>query len=188
MRLLPKLILSCLGLLILASQACRSPAATAEEKLSEKTVHPIQQKAKASDEPVIEENPDDYANYYVLMVDTGQQYAPLREGMERLSSAAGLKIDTLNRSYRLDKDLIALPENDEDEMYAGDYFPRRSPGDFLSIEYLNFYDERAKEKMMVLIAGIYDEKNLADSALSVIRKSGHSAVSRKIKMFVGCLH
>jgi hypothetical protein len=108
--------------------------------------------------------------------------------MQQISTTTGIKIDTLNRSYRADKNLIALADDDEDEMYAGDYFPRRFPGDFLSIEYLSIYDEQASEKTMGLIAGIYEKKSQADSALQIVNRSGHKAITRKTRMFIGCLH
>ena len=108
--------------------------------------------------------------------------------MQEFSLKTGIKIDTLDRSYRADKNLIALPDNYDDELYAGAYFPRRYEGRFLSIEYLNFYQDKAPEKMMALVAGIYENKDTADSALKMITNSGQKAVNLKVKMYIGCLH
>ncbi|WP_262490545.1 hypothetical protein [Hymenobacter sp. CRA2] len=38
-----------------------------------------------------------------------------------------LASDTLGRFFDEQKNLIRLPDDDEDELYAGDYFPRRCP-------------------------------------------------------------
>jgi len=76
----------------------------------------------------------------------------------------------MGRFYNKKKNLIALPDNDEDEIYAGDYFPRRFPSDNLSLEYLNFYQRQAAEKTIALVTGIYETEKSADSALTVLHK------------------
>ena len=60
----------------------------------------------------------------------------------------------MERTYDKAKNLIALPDNHEDEIYAGDYLPRRYPSSTLSLEYLQFYQEAASEK------SIAEAKNL----------------------------
>ena len=141
-----------------------------------------------SDADVSQENLNDYAEYYVVIADTGKNYLSLQQTMLALSKTAGIKIDTLDRSYRSDKNLIALPDNYEDDIYAGDYYPRRSPGTFLSIEYLNLYNEDSPEKMMALVGGIYENKNSADSALEEVNNAKMNAFIQKTKMYIGCIH
>ncbi len=58
--------------------------------------------------------------------------------MNKLSKGLSIKVDMMNPSYNKSKNLIASPTNYEDELYAGEYFPRRELSDFLSLEYLNF--------------------------------------------------
>jgi hypothetical protein len=44
-----------------------------------------------------------------------------------LSEELKTKIDTMERGFNKTKNLIYLPENDEDKLYAGAYLPRRYP-------------------------------------------------------------
>ncbi|MBX2930638.1 MAG: hypothetical protein KF781_01685 [Chitinophagaceae bacterium] len=87
--------------------------------------------------------------------------------------------------------MIALPDDDEDEIYAGDYFPRRFPSETtenLSLEYLNFYQENARDKTIALVAGIYEKENSADSALIILKKVEQRGFKIKAKIYTGCMH
>jgi hypothetical protein len=130
----------------------------------------------------------DYATYFVVVADTGKDYDVLHKKMVRLSRQINLPIDTLGRFYNRTKNEIVLPENDEDEIYAGAYFPRRFPSENLSLEYLNFYQSQAKDKTIALISGIYEIEKHADSALMVLRTTEKNAFVLKTEMFVGCMH
>jgi len=85
------------------------------------------------------------ATYFVLVADTGKDYSSLRRKMFDLRNTLKISIDTMGRIYNKKKNLIALPDNDKDEIYAGEYFPRRFPSEKLSLEYLNFYQKQAGE-------------------------------------------
>ncbi len=187
----PKLILLLGPLFLSIIQACNS-ASTAPVKKEIAVSKAEIKKAKTiqgiSDTDLNQEVPNDYAEYYVVIADTGENYLSLQQTMLALSKTTGIKIDTLDRSYRSDKNLIALPDNYDDDIYAGDYYPRRSPGTFLSIEYLNLYKEDSPEKMMALISGIYENKSSADSALEVVNNTKMYAFIQKTKMYIGCIH
>ena len=82
----------------------------------------------------VAENAADYntATYFVVVADTSFDYSTLHKKMFELNSKLKIPIDTMGRFYNKSKNLIALPDNDKDEIYAGDYFPRRFPSDNLS--------------------------------------------------------
>ena len=82
---------------------------------------------------------EQYMNAYIVVSDTSQNYFELRQKMFELSKVLKTEIDTMGRGFNKNKNLICLPENDEDEIYAGDYFPRRYPSETLSLEYLIYY-------------------------------------------------
>lgn len=130
----------------------------------------------------------EYATYYVVVVDTGYDYYKLQKKMTRLSSALNIPIDTMGRSYNPDKKRIVLPEDDEDEIYAGDYYPRRSPSEFLSLEYLGVYKPKADINTIVLVAGIYEKKEEAARMLKKITKESPKAYVLKAKVYIGCMH
>ncbi len=128
-----------------------------------------------------------YADYYIVVADTGLNYNGLRSKMFDLKKSLNIPIDTMGRSYNKAKDLIALSDKDEDEIYAGEYYPRRSVSDFLSLEYLNQYKSDAREKTIALVRGIYENKTSADSALLAMGQS-KPAFAFKAKVYIGCMH
>ena len=89
-----------------------------------------------------EEDVDDqYQDVFVVIVNTSNDYYELRTEMFKLSNALNMEIDTMGRGFEKSKNLICLSEDNEDEIYAGDYFPRRSISNKLSLEYLTLYIE-----------------------------------------------
>lgn len=130
----------------------------------------------------------DYATYFVVVADTSQDYYFLHEKMLGISRQLGYQIDTMGRSFNPEKNLIALPENSEDEIYAGDYFPRRFPSDYLSLEYLNFYKRDAGGKTMGLVTGIFEIEKSADSAVAVLYGIEKKGFKVKAEIYVGCMH
>lgn len=141
------------------------------------------------DNSVAEDTIDyDYATYFVVVADTGSNYYFLYKKMFDLNRQLNRSIDTMGRSYNKVKNLIALPDNDEDEIYAGDYFPRRFPSDNLSLEYVSFYQEQAGDKTIALVTGIYETEKSADSALTILKKTEKKAFKIKADIYVGCMH
>lgn len=135
------------------------------------------------------ENDDyNYAEYFVVIADTGRKYIPLFKKMVNISLSCNMTIDTMNRHYDFERDLIALPEDDPDEIYAGEYYPRRDPSTFLSLEYLDYFQEKATEKTIALVAGIYENEVSADSALKVLREKEARSFKVKSRIYIGCMH
>lgn len=129
------------------------------------------------------------ATYYVVMADTGENYYQLRDNMLRISKATGMPIDTMGRGYDEEKDLICLPKNDEDEVYAGEYYPRRFPSVNLSLEYLDTYKkEQVGETTMALVAGIFETRQSADSLLRVIKPVSRTPFVEMAQIYMECMH
>lgn len=131
---------------------------------------------------------DEIQTCYVVVADTGLHYLELREQMLGYQNTLHQQIDTMGRTYHKAKDLIALPDNHEDEIYAGDYLPRRYPSSTLSLEYLNFYQKAASEKSIAVVTGIYEDKESADSALIILRKVNPKAFVVQSDIYMGCIH
>ena len=136
------------------------------------------------------EDTTDYNNatYFVVIADTSLDYSILSKKMFDLNRKLNISIDTMGRFYNKTKNLIALPDNDEDEIYAGDYFPRRFPSENLSLEYLDFYQRQAGEKTIALVTGIYETEKNADSALTILQKTEKKVFKIKAEIYVGCMH
>lgn len=130
----------------------------------------------------------DFATFYVVIADTSMDYYELHSKMFELHRRIDMPIDTMGRYYDESKNLIALSENEEDEIYTGDYFPRRFPSVNLSLEYLSSYKQNTREKMIALVTGIYDTEQIADSALAVLKKSEETAFKVEADIYIGCIH
>lgn len=130
----------------------------------------------------------DYASYYFVIADTGREYHVLRSKMMALHAKLNFPVDTLERGYNEKKDLIALPENHDDELYAGEYFPRRFPSVHFSLEYLHTYAEKYPAKTIALVAGISETAREADSILFIIKKEDPQAFRFRSSIYVGCAH
>lgn len=128
------------------------------------------------------------ATYFVVIADTSLDYENLRREMFSLNMQLGIPIDTMGRYFNKKKNLIALPDDDEDEIYAGEYYPRRFPSENLSIEYLNFYQQPSQSKAMALVTGIYESLQSADSALAVQIKVYPKSFKISSQIYTGCMH
>jgi hypothetical protein len=129
-----------------------------------------------------------YATYFVIVADTSPNYYLLHKKMFNLALQLSLPIDTMGRYYNKTKNIIALPDDDEDEIYAGGYFPRRFPSQHLSLEYLHLYQKIAGENTMALVTGIYETETSADSALTLLKQKEKNGFKVKANMYVGCMH
>ena len=130
----------------------------------------------------------DNAISFVVVADTSSDYYFLHKKMCQLSQQFGIPIDTMGRFYNKTKNLIALPDNSEDEMYAGNYFERTFPSHNLSLEYLPYYQRPAGEKTIALVTGIYEKEKSADSAIMVLKKTERKVFKIKVDFYVGCLN
>ncbi|MDP1801120.1 MAG: hypothetical protein Q8L81_07210 [Bacteroidota bacterium] len=134
------------------------------------------------------EEEGEFATYFIVIADTGKDYYFLDKELFMLNKKLKLKIDSMERIYNKKKNLIALPENHEDEIYAGEYYPRRHPSTELSLEYLNFYKEKAPEKTIALVAGIFGTKEEGEKVTASIKSLMPNAHVLKARVFIGCMH
>lgn len=130
----------------------------------------------------------DEAIYYLVIADTSQQFEPLMAEMKNLQSKTDKQIEMFNRYYDTDKKELILPEDDEDEIFAGGYFLKRNLTNNLSIEYLSAYTTKAREKTFALVTGIYETEEEAKVDLAAMRKFHKKAFIQKSIIYTGCLH
>lgn len=124
---------------------------------------------------------------HVLIADTSGQYFDLYDNMYALSELTGLEIDTMDRSWNEEKQLLCLANDHEDEIYAGEYYPRRFEHEHLSIEYLWLYTD-ATDETLALVAGIYETAEQAQQAHEVIIEYMPNAHIITTEMYMGCIH
>lgn len=129
-------------------------------------------------------------NAFIVISDTSQNYFELRQKMFDLNKKLKTEIDTMGREFNKKKKLICLPENHEDEIYAGDYFPRRYPSETLSLEYLIYYTNGKKptEGTIALVTTITDNKEKAEKKLAEVKKYSDGAFIVSSQIYMGCMH
>ena len=135
-----------------------------------------------------EDHEDDYQVVYLVVVDTGLDYFSLNEKMYGIKNAFNMEVDTLGRFFNKITKKLILPEDSEDEIYAGDYIPRRDVSSSLSIEYFGFYTPTANDNAFALVAGIYPKKKEAMMVESRLKKSYETSFVIESKIFMGCSH
>ena len=131
---------------------------------------------------------DEVVELFVTIADTGRDYRSLDIRMYRLSEALHVKVDTLGRYHDRVRDSLMLPLDDEDELYAGQYVPRRYEGNELSIEYLDHFDRSAQPRTYALVTGLWGTEPAADSALLALRRQVPHAYKLKARIYQGCMH
>ncbi len=134
------------------------------------------------------ESGEDYMNAYIVVADSSHVYHDLKNKMTDLNTKLKIKIDALGREYNKDKDLICLPENHEDEMYAGVYYPRRGYTELLSLEYLDYYDPKFTEKTIGIVIGILDTESKAKTLLQSVKEYSPNAFILNKNLYIGCMH
>lgn len=130
----------------------------------------------------------DYADYYLVIADTGTNYYSLDAVMYKLASQSLMEIDTLGRYYDAKKKKIILPENYPDDLYAGEYVECHTLTDKLSLEYLKSYTTNTTDKNICLLAGMYETKETADSVCAVIKHFRPEAYVLAGRVYIGCMH
>jgi hypothetical protein len=131
---------------------------------------------------------DEMQPFYLVVADTGRDYFELRKQMLRISETAKLQIDSLGRFYNPKKKQITLPEDDIDEMYAGEYFPRRLASESMSLEQYDAYVPKSTPETFALVAGMYENRRGADSLARVLKPANKKTFVLETMLFIGCMH
>jgi hypothetical protein len=131
-----------------------------------------------------------FADYWLVVADTSTDYWQLNTLMFQLSDQLTVEIDTLGRYYDESLHQIILPFDDEDELYAGSYFPRRFSGVFLSVEHLNYLaeDRSNSTDVLALVVAIFESQEEAEEYNLLVNKFSPSSFVQYASLYVGCMH
>ena len=131
---------------------------------------------------------DEMQEVWVLVGDTSRNYFELDAEMYLWSGQLNWGIDTLERYYNKEKKALLVSDKSEDEIYRGEYFPRRFGTETLSIEYLNTYSTFTTANTFALLLGIYDSEAEAKKALNKSIKVSQRAFVLPSYLYMGCMH
>ena len=130
------------------------------------------------------------AIYYIVEVANGYNFDSLKNISANAVSILGSRFEMLDRIYKSGKGII-VPESSSDELYQGEYYPRRPFEDqnFVSIEMsFGFNTEEPDTLKMVSIAGIYSLKKQADSVVALLQGKIPTTKVIKQELYLGCMH
>lgn len=128
--------------------------------------------------------------YYLVEVASGHNFDSLKNISLNAVSILNSRFDMLNRIYKQGKGII-VPESSDDEIYRGEYYPRRPFEDqnFVSIEMLSALNNKEEDTLeMVSLAGMYTLKDQADSVALLLKDKIPSTRITKRELYLGCMH
>lgn len=143
---------------------------------------------KAATDSTLAQEPEPYMLSYVVVMQEGYSYAALDIEMYRAAEKYKISIDTMDRHYDARRKMVVLPDNAADDIYAGDYYPRRYASNTLSIEHLDYYTNSALGKKLALVAGIFSNKKEAYNLINKIKSGYPKAYILKANIYIGCMH
>ena len=108
--------------------------------------------------------------------------------MYHLGHELPLEIDTMGRFFDAEQNFLRLPDDADDDVWAGDYFPRVFFGAGISIEYLSVYNDAVSDSTLVVVCGIYEDSVEAAKALHVVQQQAPKAYLLPTEIYMGCMH
>ncbi|MEI8348896.1 MAG: hypothetical protein WCI77_01980 [Candidatus Omnitrophota bacterium] len=127
-----------------------------------------------------------FADRYILILKSTKDYGEAVTFAKKAGKGLGLEFDNKHREYSKKKG-IYFSKDYEDDDYAGSYYPRRYPGESVTLENSADY-EGFSPGYIIVVGGIYNDKSGADKALSRVKKIYKRARIRKTNMWMGCIH
>ncbi|MCX6314406.1 MAG: hypothetical protein NTX08_06715 [Sphingobacteriales bacterium] len=128
--------------------------------------------------------------FYIVTVASGRHFDSLQAIAKDAAKLLGSKFTMMDRIYRKGKGIV-LPNNAADEIYRGEYYPRRPFEDqnFVSIEMANSFEENNRDSLqMIVMANIFTTKQQADSVTGLLRAKFNMATTLKSSLYLGCMH
>lgn len=146
--------------------------------------------------PVVQESTDttevfeEMQDYYIIVADEGYDYDALQKKGLEVADLLKVNFDQKGRIYESGKGII-VPYDDKDEVYRGEYYPRRFEGEEISIEMHDYYaleDAPTDTTRMILVAGMYETPEKAQIVLQKLKPFVPGAELMEREMYIGCLH
>jgi hypothetical protein len=190
------LLFSLIAVLCCASTGCstKSKPATVQSGQSKDTLSSIDSSLDL-----------EFGRYYIVTVAEGTDFPALEKIAKQSAAKLNCKYDNLEREYRLGKGIVD-PDSSEDEMYAGEYYPRRpfsyslvgdsaalNKPEFVSIEMKYAFNGigntvSTEDPRMVIVAGIFDSLSTANKVASILQPSFPSTRIVEDSLYFGCMH
>ena len=136
----------------------------------------------------------EYYPFYIVTVADGDNFDSLKLIAGKAAELLKIKFDMLGRIYDKKKGIV-LPEDAEDEMYSGAYYPRRPLYDTtcVSIEPKFQFKSRdenisAESRQMTVVALVSTRRGEADTMLGLLLPHFPTARMYQDSLYLGCMH
>ena len=137
---------------------------------------------------------DSSETFYLVQVASGYNFDSLKRIASDAAAILHSKVDMMSRIYKPNKGIV-LPDKCDDDIYCGEYYPRRPFDDqnFVSIEMLYGFEENKKwterdTLQMLVLANIFETKPQADSVVGLLKNKIPTARTIKQNLYLGCMH
>lgn len=133
---------------------------------------------------------EDMQDHYIVVSGEGYDYDSLVARAGEVAQWLQVPFDQQGRVYEPGKGII-VPYDAEDELYRGDYYPRRFESSEVSIEmydYLALEEEAGDSSRMTVVAGMFATAEKAETVLRKLKPLMPEAKLIRRELFVGCLH
>lgn len=133
-------------------------------------------------------------NRWIVVLGTYQDFPEAKRDAETYAQAGGIPFSMNGMIF--DQKGLHLPDNDPDQVYAGDYLLRRfntaNVGDevvmeHLSVEKSGAYTGFPSEKY-IIVASIAESSKEGSRMLKRFKGIAPKAYVKKTRIFVGCMH
>ena len=133
---------------------------------------------------------EDYETAFVIVLDTSEQFNKIFHLAMATSKKYQIEFDTTERTYFPETNIWGVSQSSSDEIYRGQYFPRRKGDekDKLSLEYMYWYDKKSNDKKLMLVSNIFSFSMDAEQSVAAWRKSFPQAFILQCEMYMGCMH
>ena len=128
------------------------------------------------------------SDQYILILKATNDYEKAVRLAQEASTLLDLEYDNEDIKYSKEKG-IYFSEDINDPTYAGEYYPRRYAGEYISLENAAAYAGFAEQGTIIVVSGIYSKEEEALEALNKTRARYHEdAYVKKVNMWMGCIH
>ena len=140
--------------------------------------------------PVNNEVHEDYETVFIVVLDTSDQFKKMYELAMSTSKKFSIPFDTFQKTYFPETNIWGGSLWSEDEIYRGEYFPRRngSEKDMLSLEYQRWYDKSSRDKNLMLVTNIFNFSLDAEENIARWRPYFPKAFILQREIYMGCMH
>ncbi len=127
---------------------------------------------------------------FIVVLDTSDQFNKMYDLALRTSKKFNIPFDTVQKTYFPQSNLWGVSMSSGDEMYRGEYFPRRhgDEKEILSLEYQNWYDQSSRDKNLMLVANIFHFSMDAEESVARWRPFFPNAFILQREIYMGCMH